>query len=66
MVTVIIAVDFENRDDSIAFMAQTSILGLCCRTALLTPTCKSPEWMSLKSDARHNIQFFVPDRLVDL
>jgi hypothetical protein len=66
VMTVINAVDSNPDDDSIAFMVQTSILGFCRRTTLLTSTYKSPEWKVLKSDARHKVQFFVPDRLVDL
>jgi hypothetical protein len=65
VVTVINALDSNLRDDSIAFSAQTSILGLCRRTMLLTVTYKSPIWKTIKSDARHRIEFFVPDRLVD-
>lgn len=42
VVTVISALDVDSHDDSIAFMAQTSILGLSRCTALLTSTHKSP------------------------
>jgi hypothetical protein len=66
VMTVINALESNHRNDSIAFMVQTSILGFCRRTALLTSTYKSSEWKVLKSDARHKVQFFVPDRLVDL